>query len=412
MKKSTSYLSLVILILVLTSSNCLANYYSITINGVQYYNGQTVYIDCTLSGEIAFRTDRTPIDNSNIPGARYWSTTGNYSVRSALGTPSGGGSEAFFYLQLSTDGSDGSINIQFWEGNTAITVYVTRKPTLTLNSTPTLCSSGQSGDHSATLNFSGPTQSNIKWQTTGGLTVNGSSSYTEYNNTNSQVSIQHNSFGTYSVWAEIPGCNNLQTSPITRYVGVPSGNDITFTRTGGSDPGFALCSGQTFNFQSSIALPASQYSYNWSIPQGSNSVSYFQSYGPNATVGTGSAGGGFVLQMNITNLACNTVGSTSRTFGIQNCGGYFRVAENPTSNTLLALFESTDDTKYLPHTLRLMHEKAGVVKEVKIRGKYSNEDAKTGLQVGMDVYTLPKDIYYLQGLYDDGQIQSVRVIVQ
>ncbi|GAB3794710.1 hypothetical protein GCM10028819_09290 [Spirosoma humi] len=400
------------LALCVAAGNCLAdNYYCLTINGSHYYDGQTVYINCDQTN-VDVRTDRTPVDNSSLPGAKFWDASSGYAINSVYGAQSGSGSEAFFHITLSTNGSDGYVHLQLWEGNTNITVNISRKPPISFVTTPNLCSSGQSGAISAAVNFTGQPAMNIQWQTTGGISVNGSSSYTTYGSTNSQVSAQHNSFGSISAYGVIPGCNNLQTNTITRYIGTPSGSDITFAATGGGDNGSSFCVGNTRNYQSSILLPASQYSYNWSIPTGSSNVSYFYSYDVNATLTAGSQGG-FVLQMNVTNTACNTTGGTSRTFFISNCnGGYYSVTPNPTSNLVTASFDQDTDEHYLPNTLQVVNDGNTVVKEVKIKGQYSEHALKNGLKVDIDVHALPRGTYYLRGIYGSSKSEAVRIVLQ
>ena len=61
---------------------------------------------------------------------------------------------------------------------------------------------------------------------------------------------------------------------------------------------------------------------------------------------------------------------------------------------------------------RLSSEKSGTVKEVKVRGQYSDQAVKDGLKVDIDVQSLPRGTYYLQGIYSNDKTESVRVILQ
>ncbi|SFD80240.1 hypothetical protein SAMN05216167_107114 [Spirosoma endophyticum] len=54
----------------------------------------------------------------------------------------------------------------------------------------------------------------------------------------------------------------------------------------------------------------------------------------------------------------------------------------------------------------------GIVKEVNVQENYSKEANKTGLKVNIDIHELPKDTYYLQGVYSNGKVQSTRVVIQ
>jgi hypothetical protein len=143
-------------------------------------------------------------------------------------------------------------------------------------------------------------------------------------------------------------------------------------------------------------------------------VSYFYSSGPNANIGAGSAGGGFILQMSVTQSGCSGTGGSSRTFFINSCGS-FRVAQNPTTDQLTVLFDAEYDAKKLPDVLRLVHEKNGAVKEKKLKGQYSDQAIKSGLSVDVDVHTMPRGTYYLQGIYGTDKpekTESIRVILE
>lgn len=370
----------------------------IRINNVGYLNGQTVYIDCSVTSV------RVTAGVRNAYGLvpESWNVSSNLSYQYAP-------TVSEIILTLDPNREDGRLTANLY--GSQVTIIVSQKPTPSLTIAPTLCSSGQSGDFSVTLNYYGPNQANVVWETTGGITVNGSSFYRVTGNTISRATVQHNSYGTLVVYGEVPGCNNMRTKPATQYIGAPSGS-VSFV--GNPDPGSSLCGGQTYSFASNTDLPTSQFSYSWSIPMGSNDVGYFYGSGPNVSVAptSGPNPGGFLVQMNVTNIACGTTGSTSRTFMKTNCGGYYRVANNPTSNTVTVLLDPVDDVKYLPISLRLSHEKAGIVKEVNVDKKLSNDDVKGSMQVEIDVQDLPKDTYYLQGVYQDGKVQNVRVVIQ
>jgi hypothetical protein len=375
--------------------NTLADFV-IVIDGQQYYNGQTAYVDCSKSSVEAHTYQEYPQPDLNVA----WSTSPNFSQNENV-------VQASIILTLDPNHNDGTVTMNV-SGNGNVTVNVKQKPPLpTITQTSVVCT-GQDGTFSATLNYNG-SSSGLIWRTTGGITVNNSNSYTAYTN-NSNVTMHNFAYGTYTVSGIITGCSNLEGPSVTGYIGLPNSSDITFVGTGGSDPGSAFCSGQTANFQSNPTLPGSQYSYSWSIPQGSSNVSYFQSSGPNANVTAGAAGG-FVLQMTVSQNGCGT-SSTSRTFGIRDCSGSYRVANNPTSNTVTVLFDSADDSQYLPTALQLNSEKQGKVKEVKVKGQHNDQSVKDGLKIDIDVHSLPRGTYYLQGIYDSNKTESVRIVLQ
>lgn len=372
----------------------------INVNGTYYNDGQTVYIDCNQTLISVF------LQPLFFETTTSWQTSSNFSYTNS-------DAQTEVKVTLDPNRNDGYVKGSYIGGSDAnfITVYIKQKSSIpTFTSTQTLCTSGQNGTFSAQISYGGANSVGILWEATGGVTINGGSSYTT-NGTTGSVTVQLNSYGTLSVSGIISGCSNSQSYPAKIYIGTPTSSNITFTGSGGSDPGSAFCSGQTANFQSNPNLPVGQYSYAWSVPQGSSNLTYYYAFGPNATVTAGAAGGGFILQMNVTNSACNTTGVTSRTFGIRNCNGGYRVAGNPTTTTITALFDPSDDAKYLPNTLRLANEKGSTVKEIKIKGQHSSQEIKEGVKVDIDVHSLPRNTYYLQGIYESGKVESIRVVL-
>jgi hypothetical protein len=400
--------SLALVALLSTVSICLAETgKSLTIYGRQYYNGQTVYIDCTVT-TVLVETDYTPATPSNRPLVKDWTSSANFSLQPTFGTEIDNSGSV--YLTFDPNRNNGSLTADFWTNNDRVTVYFTQKPTPSLTITPTLCNSGQSGDFSTTLNFYGSSTANVVWETTGGLTVNGGSSYRVIDNTISRATVQHNSYGTLTVYGEIPGCNNMRTNSVVHHIGTPSSLDFRLNSSP-SVNGISICAYQTYYFYPTMHLPESQYNYTWSMPIGGNDFNYNTS-GYSSNLSSRSSNGGGVFQITLTNLACNTTVNTSQTLQVTDCNGSFRVASNPSNNVITAIFEPVEDAKYLPNVVRLSHEKNGIVKEVNVREKFLKENKATGLRVDLDVKNLPKDTYYLQGIYDNGTIQSERIIVQ
>ena len=62
--------------------------------------------------------------------------------------------------------------------------------------------------------------------------------------------------------------------------------------------------------------------------------------------------------------------------------------------------------------MKIAYEKAGVVKQVDMRDSYSIDAAKKGFRLDIDTHDLPKDGYYLQGIYSGGRVESTRIVVQ
>ncbi|WP_338875034.1 hypothetical protein WBJ53_05395 [Spirosoma sp. SC4-14] len=374
--------------------------FEMVIEGNHYTDGQTAFIDCSKSSVEIFTYQEYPQPDLNV----VWGASPNFSQTEHI-------VESDIILTLDPSHNDGWVTMNV-SGNGTITVYITQiPPRPTLTATPTVCS-GQNGTFSASLSYGGTSSASLIWRTTGGITVNSGTSYTD-NSTNSSVTLHNSSYGTYSVSGLITGCSNLEGPAVTGYIGAPGSSNITFSATGGADPGSSLCNGSTWNFQANPNLPLSQYSYSWSIPTGSSNVNYFYSYGPNATITAGSSGTGFVLEMDVTYSGCGSSGGSSRTFFITSCGGgYYRIANNPANDKVTALFEPSDDSQALPIALQLSSEKNGTVKEIKVRGQYADQAVKNGLQVDIDVHSLPRGTYYLQGIYEVGKAESVRIILQ
>lgn len=377
----------------------------VNIDGNWYTNGQTAYIECGKTSVYVYIDVVT--DGTDILGIDV-STTPNFSVSDTQ-------SDIEKILNLDSNKQNGYIDVGYANNPSlgTIRVYVNQKPPVpTFTATSSLCSTGNSATFSVSdaYSFQSTKPLDLVWTTTGGVTVNGGTTYTTSSATTSSVTVQYNSFGSVSVRGVIPGCSNLQGDAVTYWFGAPGSSDITFAATGGGDNGSSFCVGNTRNYQANPNLPLSQYSYSWSIPSGSSNVSYFYSYGPNATVTAGSAGG-FVLQMSVTNSACSTTGGTSRTFFISSCGG-FRAAPNPATDKVTALFDKDTDARYVPDALRLYTEKNEVVKEVKVKGQYSDQAVKDGLNIDIDVHALPRGTYYLQGVYSSEKSESIRIILQ
>ena len=370
--------------------------------GKKYTDGQTAYIDCTVNG--LYITTEYTYESTWKPGVKGWSASTNFSYQSG---------QLGYDVTVTFDPTknDGSLTARFWEGNETITIHITQRPTPTLTIAPNLCSSGQSGDFSTTLNYYGPSTANVVWETTGGVTVRGGTFYRVSDNTISRASIQHNSYGTLTVYGEIPGCNNMQTNPVTYYIGTPSTNQLILN----SSPSFggSICTGQYYYLQLANPLPVDQYSFSWNKLEGAENFLYSPSgpvCGITATgVNVPSYG---IVELTVTNTACSNSSTISKDFYIENCNGSFRVMTNPASDKITTEFEPVSNVNYLPKSLKLSHERNGVVREIKLQEKYSKEAAKNGLRIELDVKDLPKDTYYLQGIYSDGKLQSKRIVIQ
>lgn len=378
---------------------------SVNINGSWYTDGQTAYVPCNVSPVLAYLT---PTQDSTYADYRIdiKGTSSNFSHYNVN----------YYSEEIVLDYTnhyDGHIDVGWAGQSDFIRITIVQKPGAAIfTATPSICSTSSSATYTLSVDygFNSTNPLNIKWYTSGGVTVNSGSSFTDYSKTVSSVTVQWSSFGTIYGHGEIPGCGNVSGAQDLAYVGTPGSSEITFAATGGGDNGSSFCVGNTRNYQSTPNLPLSHYNYSWSIPSGSSNVSYFYSSGPNATVTAGSAGG-FVLEMDVTQSGCSSTGGSSRTFYISNCGS-FRMANNPATDKITAIFDKDIDAQHLPDLLRLSTEKDGMVKEVKIRGQYSDQAARDGFTVDIDVHAFPRGTYYLQGITNSEKSESIRVILQ
>jgi hypothetical protein len=222
----------------------------VQVDGAWYSNGQTAYVECSKSIVDLY------IDPTDDEDGTYLAIAVGKSTNFGINYDNTNDLHAI--LNLDQSRQDGYIEVH-WQGYTDfITVYIRQKPPVpAFTASSILCSSGNSATYSvsSSYNFQGSKPIDIVWQTTGGVTVNGSSAYTANSTTSSSVTVQYNSFGTVRAYAVIPGCGNLQSDLVSLYVGLPGSSDITFTRSGGADPGSSLCSGSYYNFVSVPELP-------------------------------------------------------------------------------------------------------------------------------------------------------------
>lgn len=224
-------------------------------------------------------------------------------------------------------------------------------------------------------------------------------------NGTSQVSVGYSSYGTISV-SSIAYCGtrvNSQSDPVIRSIGLPSSNNLSITPSG------SICQGRNQNYTVNTAPPLSDYSYNWSVPYGSNNVT-INSYGPNANISALNANTGFVLQLTINDNRCNNNVTTSQTIFINNCNGGYRVASNPARDNLAISFETVEDASYLPTDIYLVDEKSKRVKEDKVREKFSSQSKS--VDVNWDIHSLVKGTYYLLVPRDNGKSESTRILIE
>jgi hypothetical protein len=159
------------------------------VDGAYYTNNQTAYIDCQKSSVTVSIDPVVGIDPATGQPAiapMQTQTSLNFSTSDTQ-------SDIQKTLNLDANHQDGYIDastLNFNPGN-FIRVYISQKaPAPTFSSVPTLCSNGQTGTLSGQVayNFQSNSPVTLIWNTSGGITVNGGSTYSQ-TSTNGSVSL-------------------------------------------------------------------------------------------------------------------------------------------------------------------------------------------------------------------------------
>ena len=125
-------------------------------------------------------------------------------------------------LHLNPARQNGSIDVGYENNNGYIRIYIQHRPPEPIITVGSNICAGNSASITATsnYNFQSSQPINLVWQTTGGVTVNGSSSYTQ-TGVSSTVTVANISNGTYSVKAVVPSCGNLESTATNIRLGPP-----------------------------------------------------------------------------------------------------------------------------------------------------------------------------------------------
>lgn len=125
-------------------------------------------------------------------------------------------------LHLDPARQNGSIDVGYENNNGYIRIYIQHRPPEPIITVGSNICAGNSASITATsnYNFQSSQPINLVWQTTGGVTVNGSSSYTQ-TGVSSTVTVANISNGTYSVKAVVPSCGNLESTATNIRLGPP-----------------------------------------------------------------------------------------------------------------------------------------------------------------------------------------------
>jgi hypothetical protein len=383
----------------------------LSVDGVVYYDGQTAYVECSkTSVYVSIPAVYSYVDNQQVEANVDWSASSNFSIQSI---PQGLNSQKS--LQLDVNRNDGFIKASYSGLNDFITIYIKQKPTPFISSIPAACSAGQSGIATAqvTYNFQSTKPINLVWQTSGGLTVNGNTSYTQTNATNSSVTIQYSSSGNFSVYGVIPGCNNLQTPSASAYLGTPTIGTVIVDNSN-VNPGPVAVSSNSTHYIQAISSDLTPPTFSFSTTTNSGNISLFLSgvNGGNCQVNVSGSVGNAALHIAATNI-CNTF---TRDIIFYIPSGY-RIASNPVKDQLIITFDSVDYLEGLPDAIEITSEKQmKIVRSVNIQDIFKQKSFKNGKQIEFDVRDLPRGVYYLRVLNQrqekQKQIEVTRLVFE
>ncbi len=376
------------------SNFCNAQAFRVTVGSTitTHLVGETVWVDCNATSiSVVLPYYQYEIDPANQPQIE-WEATPNFNLTV-------GDLKWVIGLSTTSDKSDGYVRFQGLSGGWQY-LYIKQQPSIpTVTATSNLCSPGQAGNFSANAIYGGPHPMSMVWETTGGLLVNGSTSYTAGNTSSSTVPIQHNSYGEYQVKGIIPACNNLQGYTRKSYVGTPSSSDLSIQSSSTTSD---LCISGLYSFYSSIDF-GPNYSYSWSIPTGANSVYYYTS-GTGLQVSPNSPGG-IIVRMTVTNTGCSQSSYTDRFYMMNNCYASMAIGPNPVSDQLTIRFSNIEDQAYSPRKVQLINEKQIVMKELSL---HPFSDSK---EITWSVKEFNRGIYYLKVIYNEKKVESTRLVL-
>lgn len=305
-------------------------------------------------------------------------------------------------LHLDPAKQNGFIDVSFLaaDGDPYIRIYILQKPPAPVITSGSNICAGNSGSFTATssYNFQSTRPINLVWETTGGVTVNGSTSYTQPAGLSSTVTIANSSSGTYSVKAVIPGCGNIESSVTTANLGTPV---IT-------NPNYWLFDHFSNMWQFSQTPDGPGVTYSFYVSSGSAQLNqqfqdcYITTSG-GATVcvtGTNSCGTG--------NPYC---------FYIPPAGGMLKmVYPNPATNLLSLEFHHSESSDNIPFEVILYSERSlEAIKRLTPEEIDSLGSFKANQKIEMDVGNLPRGTYYIH-IVSDGKsklpVEKRRVILE
>jgi hypothetical protein len=384
----------------------------LNIDGMWYTNGQTAYLDCG-KGNVDVYIDAIPYGDPSAPtlAPLYTQTSSNFSTSDAQ-------SDIQKILNLDSNHQDGFIKATISDFNPGdyITINITQRPPApSLTSVPTICD-GQTGTLSAQVNYSYQNTNPVSliWQGAGGVTINGGSTYTLNNSTSGSATVQLSSpRGTAQVYATIPGCGNLQSSPSAlAYFGSPQIDNLTVDNVVNPGP-YAVNSGSTHYFSTTSAFNyVPSYSINSITNSGDIALNLTGLNGGSGQINVSGSTGNATLHI----TASNTCGSDSRD-AIFYIPSYYRASPNPAKSNLIIAFDNTDYKYALPDQLEIVSEKKqNVVRTINVQDAFQKKTFKNGREINFDISSLERGTYYLRVINprqtESRKVEMIRLIFE
>ena|GEM_PF-4623614 len=361
----------------------------VNVDGIWYTNGQTAYIRC----------DRTSISvyiDLILFGSKYLkirvASTPNFTVSSTQ-------SNIMKTLHLDPLRQNGSIDVGYENNNGFIRVYIQQRPPdpiITLGSN--ICAGNSSNvTANSNYNFQNTHPINLVWTTTGGVTVNGSSSYTQTGVSNT-VSVTNISNGTYSVKAVIPSCGNLESNATNIRLGPPV---ITNPNYWILDPGSNM-------WQFSQTSVGSGVTYSFYVSSGS---AVLNPQNQDCFITTSEGATVCVSGIN----SCGT--GMPYCFYIPPAGGFLKsVYPNPATDMLSLEFRGDIPTSNIPFELLLFSDKSmNTVRRLSPNEIKASVSFQINQKLEMDVRNLPRGVYILHIVPNSKSnlpIQTHRIILE
>ena len=363
------FIFVLFLVIVSTESALAITPQRMNVDGIWYTDGQTAYIRC----------DKTSISvyiDLILFGSQYLkirvTSTPNFSVSNTQ-------SNKMKTLNLDPARINGSIEVGYVNNNGHIRVYIQQRPPDPIITGGSNFCVGNSASITATSNYNFQITHpvNLVWQTTGGVTVNGSSSYTQ-TGVSSTVTVANISNGTYSVKAVGPSCGNLESTAINSTLSTPiiiNPNYWLF------DPGSNM-------WQFSQTSGGSGVTYSFYVSSGS---AILNPQNQDCFITTSEGATVCVSGIN----SCGT--GTPYCFYIPPASGFLKaIYPNPATDILSLEFKGDGTSNTTPYELVLFSEKSmNEVKRLSSNEILANASFLINQKLEMDVRNLPRGVYIL-----------------